>query len=198
MTEKEKILAGKPFIWDEKKRKDFYFTQELLFDLNILRPSEIDKKKEIIKKFFGNRGCNFKIRSPFYCSFGYNIFVGENFYANCYCHIMDSAKVTIGNNVMFGPNVHLLGVGHHVHYDFRKFIIALPITIGNKVWIGGGTIINPGVSIADNTVIGSGSIVIKDIPANVIAAGNPCRVIREITEDDRQYCYKGLKFEVEE
>jgi maltose O-acetyltransferase len=96
---------------------------------------------------------------------------------------------------LFGPYVRLFTGGHPVHHEFREFVIALPITISNNVWLGGGAIINPGVTIGKNTVIGSSSIVTKDIPANMIAAGNPCRVIREITDNDRQYYYKKLKCE---
>jgi acetyltransferase-like isoleucine patch superfamily enzyme len=195
MTEKEKMLVGKPYKWDKEIIEDFNFTQELLFDFNTLRPNEIDKRIIIINKIFGKTGNKFNIRPPFYCNYGYNIFIGEDFFANYNLHIIDAAKVTIGDNVLFGPYVRLFAAGHPVHYKFREFVFAFPIVIGNNVWIGGGAIVNPGITIGDNTVIGSGSVVTKNIPANVIAAGNPCRVIREITDDDRQYYFNTLKSE---
>jgi acetyltransferase-like isoleucine patch superfamily enzyme len=186
------MLTGKPYTWDEEILENFNFTQELLFDFNNLRPNKFIQRKAIIKKIFKQTGNEFLIRPPFYCNFGYNISVGENFFANYSCHIMDDAKITIGNNVLFGPYVRLFAVGHPRHHEFRKFIIASPITIGHNIWIGGGTIVNPGITIGNNTVIGAGSVVTKNIPANMVAAGNPCRVIREITDDDKQYYYKNL------
>jgi acetyltransferase-like isoleucine patch superfamily enzyme len=197
MTETEKMLTGKPHIWDEEVFENLNCTQELLFDFNTLRPNEIDKRNAIIRKLFGQIGKKFCIRSPFYCYFGNKIFVGENFIANFNCFILDNSKVTIGDNVMLAPNVRLFTGGHPIHPEPRKVgsCYAFPITIGNNVWIGGGSIVNPGNTIGDNTVIGSGSVVTKDIPANVLAVGNPCRVIREITDDDRHYFYKKLKFE---
>jgi galactoside O-acetyltransferase len=195
MTEKEKMLTGKPFKPDKEILDIYNFAQELIFDLNALRPSEIDKRNAIIKTVFGNIGNKFTIRRPFYCNFGHNISVGENFLANYNCIILDSAKITIGDNVMLAPNVRLFTAGHPISPELRDCCYAFPITIGNNVWIGGGAIVNPGITIGNNTIIGSGSVVTKDIPANVIAAGNPCRVIREITDDDRKYYYKKLKFE---
>lgn len=134
---------------------------------------------------------------PFRCDYGYNIEIGENFYSNYNCTILDCAKVTIGNNVLFAPNVSLFTAGHPIDATLRaqEYEYAFPITIGNDVWIGGNTVINPGVTIGSNVVIGSGSVITKDIPSNCIAAGNPCRVIRDITEEDKQYYYKKLKFD---
>jgi acetyltransferase-like isoleucine patch superfamily enzyme len=197
ITEKEKMLAGKPFKFDEELTKERLFARESIFDFNALRPSETEKRNIIIKKLFGQIGNGFIIRPPFYCDFGYNISIGENFGANCYCIILDVSKVTIGNNVLFGPNVRLFTGGHPIHHETRntKLGSAFPINIGNNVWIGGGSIVNPGITIEDNTVIGSGSVVTKDIPTNVVAVGNPCRVIREINDEDRQYYHKKLRFE---
>ncbi|HBE78174.1 MAG TPA: maltose O-acetyltransferase [Firmicutes bacterium] len=195
MTEKEKMLSGRPWKHDEEFSKAFNFTQELLFDLNTLRPSEVEERNKIIKTIFGKIGDKFNIRSPFYCIFGRYILVGENFFANFNCIIIDGAKVTIGDNVMFGPNVRLFTGGHPLHHERREFCCSFPITIGNNVWIGGGAIVNSNITIGDNTVIGSGSVVTKNIPPNVIAAGNPCQVIREITDDDRQYYFKKMRFE---
>jgi acetyltransferase-like isoleucine patch superfamily enzyme len=197
MSEKEKILAGKPYKWDDELRAYHNYAQELLFDFNTSRPGEIEKRKIIIKKVMGQVGDECLIKPRFGCNFGCNIFIGENFIANFNCTILDNAKVIIGDGVWLAPNVCLFTVGHPMHHELRnaKFCYSFPIIIGNNVWIGGGAIVNPGVTIGDNTVIGSGSIVTNDMPANVFAAGNPCRVIREITDEDKQYYYKKLKFE---
>lgn len=137
---------------------------------------------------------------PFHCDYGKNIEVGENFFANYNCIILDVAKVTIGKNVMFAPNVSIYTAGHPIHPDSRNsgYEYGIPVTIGDNVWIGGSVVINPGVTIGNNVVIGSGSVVTKDIPDNVIAVGNPCRVIREITEEDRKYYYKDRTFAVDD
>ncbi|MBV7272103.1 sugar O-acetyltransferase [Clostridium sp. PL3] len=198
MTEKEKMLNGKPYkSFGEELLNERQYAKEMLFDYNNLRPGEIDKRNEIIKKLFGTTKKSFFIEPPFRCDYGYNIFIGENFYANYNCTILDCAKVTIGDNVLFAPNVSLFTAGHPIHFEPRNEGIeyAFPITIGNNVWIGGGVIINPGVNIGDNVVIGSGSIVTKDIEANSIAVGNPCRVIGKITDEDKQYYFKNLKIE---
>jgi len=120
--------------------------------------------------------------------------------ANYNCTILDVGRVVIGDNVMFGPNVSVLTAGHPIHHDSRNsgYEYGIEITIGNNVWIGGNAVINPGVLIGNNSVIGSGSVVTKDIPENVVAAGNPCRVIREIKEADRQFYYKDKKFDVDD
>ena len=193
MTEKEKMLSGKPYkgFNDElvKERQD---TKEVLYDFNLLRPSEIEKRNEWIGKLFGRVGKEFYIEPPFRCDYGYNISIGENFYSNYNCTILDCAQVTIGNNVLFGPNVSLFTAGHPIHSVPRNEGIeyAFPITIGNNVWIGGGVIVNPGITIGDNVVIGSGSVVTKDIPPNVIAVGNPCKVLKEITDEDRNKYFR--------
>lgn len=136
---------------------------------------------------FGKVKGSFFIEPPFRCDYGYNIDVGENFYANYNCTILDCAQVLIGDNVLFGPNVSLFTAGHPIHLETRHegLEFALPIVIGNDVWIGGGTIVNPGVTIGHNVVIGSGSVVTKHIPSDSIAVGNPCKVMRKITDRDR-------------
>jgi maltose O-acetyltransferase len=141
-------------------------------------------------------GCvkgNFFIEPPFHCDYGCNIEIGENFYANYNLVILDCAKVTIGDNVLIGPNVGIYTAGHPLHFELRKeeLEFASPITIEDNVWIGGNVVLNPGVTIGRNSVIGSGSVVTKDTLANVVAAGNPCRVIREITDADKRR--HGLK-----
>lgn len=195
MTEKEKMLSGKPYkSFGEELLGERQHAKEMIFEFNSLRPNEIEKRNEIIKKLFGKASDNFFIEPPFRCDYGYNIFMGENFYSNYNCTILDCAKVTIGDNVLFAPNVSLFTAGHPIHFEPRNegFEYAFPITIGNNVWIGGGVIVNPGVTIGDNVVIGSGSVVTKDIPSNVIAAGNPCKIIREITDEDKTKYFRNL------
>lgn len=188
MTEKEKMLAGKLYkAFGEELLGERQHAKEILFEFNALRPSEIDQRNALIKPLLGRTGAKFFIEPPFRCDYGYNISIGENFYSNYNFTVLDCNTVTIGDNVLIGPNVSIFAAGHPAHYELRveEYEYAYPVTIGNNVWIGGGAIINPGVTIGDNTIIGSGSVVTKDIPANVIAVGNPCRVIREITEDDK-------------
>ncbi|MGF7049545.1 maltose O-acetyltransferase [Paenibacillus sp. DS2015] len=195
MTEKEKMLNGKLYLaFGEELAGERQHAKELVFDYNGLRPSEIEQRNSILKKLLGQTGKDFYIEPPFRCDYGYNICIGENFYANYNCIILDCAKVTIGDNVMFAPNVSLFAAGHPVEHELRNSgkEYAFPITIGNNVWLGGGVIVNPGVTIGDNTVIGSGSVVTKNIPDNVIAAGNPCKVIRSITEEDKVKYFKTL------
>lgn len=161
--------------------------KELIFDYNHSRPSETDKKQEIIRSLFGKTSKSFLIEAPFHCDYGYNIQIGKHFYANYNCVMLDCAPITIGNNVLFGPNVSLYTAIHPIHPIPRNQLLefAFPITIKDNVWIGGSVVINQGVTIGENTVIGSGSVVTRDIPANVIAVGNPCRVLRAVTESDR-------------
>lgn len=136
---------------------------------------------------------------PFHCEYGSHIEIGEGFYANTGCVMLDVGRITIGDNVLFGPNVSLYTAGHPIHPESRKsgYEYGIPIKIGDNVWIGGSCVVLPGVTIGNNVVIGAGSVVTKDIPDNVCAAGNPCRVIREITEADRPYYYKDRKFDDE-
>ncbi|WP_284141172.1 sugar O-acetyltransferase [Virgibacillus sp. LDC-1] len=196
MTEKEKMIQGKPYqAFGDELFQERQYAKELLYQCNTLPPTEVTQRHDLLKKLLGKVGENLYVEPPFRCDYGYNIAVGNNFYANYNCTILDCAPVTIGNNVMLAPNVSVFTAGHPVHYKPRNagWEHALPITIGNNVWIGGGAIINPGVSIGDNTVIGSGSVVTKDIPANVVAVGNPCRVIRKITDEERTAYFHDLE-----
>lgn len=129
------------------------------------------------------------IEPPFHCDYGCHISVGEWFYANYDCIMVDVCKVKIGDNVMFGPRVGIYTAGHPIDAEIRNtgLEFGAPVTIGDNVWVGGSVVINPGVTIGNNVVIGSGSVVTKDIPDNVVAVGNPCRVLREITEEDKRY-----------
>lgn len=192
--EKEKMLAGQPYkAFGELLLKERLYAKELIFDFNNSRPFDIEKRNTIIKNLFGRTGNTFLIEPPFRCDYGYNIEIGENFYANYNLTILDCNKVIIGDNVLIAPNVAIYTAGHPLHYEPRNegFEYAFPIFIGNNVWIGGNAIINPGVKIGDNSVIGAGSVVTRSIPANVVAVGNPCRVLKEITHLDKNYASEG-------
>ena len=151
---------------------------------NASTEDEDDVRQELLREWFGKVGAGISIEPPFRCDYGYNIRVGDNFYANYGCVILDCNVVEIGDNVLLAPGVQIYAAYHPVDPEERLTgrELAAPVTIGNNVWIGGGAIICPGVSIGDNTTIGAGSVVTKDIPANVVAVGNPCRVVREISD----------------
>ena len=153
-----------------------------------------------LKALLGKTGENLLIEAPFYCDYGWNIEVGENFFANYHLTILDVGKVTIGKNVQIAPNVSIYTAGHPIHPDSRNsgYEYGIPVAIGDNVWIGGNAVIMPGVVIGSNTVIGAGSVVTKNIPDWSVAAGNPCRVIRQITEEDRPYYFKDRLFDVDD
>jgi len=189
MKEKEKMLAGMIYDsnYDEELLNERARCKDLCHEYNQLTPSNRTRQQEIIKKLFGSTKASFMVTAPFWCDYGYNIETGENFYANHNCIILDAAKVTFGDNVFIAPNCGFYTAGHPLDAERRNrgLEYAYPITVGSNVWIGGGAQIMPGIHIGDNTVIGSGSVVTKNIPSNVIAVGNPCKVVREITEEDK-------------
>lgn len=188
MNEKEKMINGYLYdALDETLDRDRINAQELYFRLNQMPPSREGERQKIIKQLLGKTGKQFTIRSTFYCDYGYNIEIGENFYANHNLVILDCAKVTFGDNVFIAPNCGFYTAGHPIDAQERASGIefAYPIKVGNNVWIGANVSVLPNVTIGDNTVIGAGSVVNKDIPSNVVAAGNPCRVIRKITQADK-------------
>lgn len=184
MTEKEKVKNGMlynpnydPELTEERtKAKDF------CYEYNQTKPSDLNKRTNIIKKLVKDIGENFLIEQPFLCDYGYNIEIGKNFYANHNLVILDSTNVKIGDNVFIAPDCSIYTAGHPIEKDIRNQGIeyAKPVTIGNDVWIGGHVTILPGVKIGNNTVIGAGSVVTKDIPDNAIAYGNPCKVVKYI------------------
>jgi len=183
MTEKEKMLAGELYLAaDEEllaeRRKARHFTR--LYNATI--ETEDAQRRAILSQLFGVIGDSISIEPPFQCDYGSNIFVGNNFYANFGCILLDCARIEIGDNVLLAPNVQLYTAHHPTDPQLRLTgkELASPITIGHNVWLGGGVIVCPNVRIGDNTTIGAGSVVTKDIPANVIAVGNPCRVLRHL------------------
>lgn len=198
MTNIERRDLGLPYISDnevfEEQKKARVLTQKL----NTVDRSDFDSIGKIVKELLGKSDGAF-INPPFYCDYGTHIEVGKNFFANYNCTILDVAKVTIGDNCQLAPNVAIYTAGHPVHPATRNsgYEYGISVTIGDNVWIGGNSVICPGVRIGSNTVIGAGSVVSKDIPDWVIAAGNPCRVIREITEEDRRLYFRDKEFDEE-
>ncbi len=183
MTEKEKMIQGLFYDPSDKELdQDRKKARGLIRRLNEIPDDKERQRKHVFRELFRETGKRFLIESPFICDYGYNISWGENAYANFGCVILDSAPVRIGKNVMLAPSVQILTATHPLEAKARNSGIELakPITICDNVWIGGGAIINPGVTIGKNSVIGSGSVVTKDIPENVLAVGNPCRVIKKI------------------
>ncbi len=201
MNQKERMLAGLPYkAWLDGLSEERMENKKRIYQYNLLAPDAVEEQEQLIKKILGKTGRHVHIESPFHCDYGYNIEVGENFFANYNLTVLDVGLVRIGNNVQIAPNVSIYTAGHPVHPESRNsgYEYGIAITIGDNVWIGGNAVIMPGVTIGDNVVIGAGSIVTKDLPSNVIAAGNPCRVIREITDADRDYYYKDRRFDVDD
>lgn len=190
MTEKEKRDSG--FLYnanyDEELLSEIARCNDLCHEFNMLKPSARKEQEIILKKIFGNMGNNVAVNTPFWCDYGYNTFVGDYFFANHNCQILDGARVTFGNYVFVAPNCLFTTAEHAINAQQRNegLEVALPITIGNNVWIGAGTTVLGGVTIGDNTVIGAGSVVTGNIPSNVVAVGVPCRVLRQITEADKE------------
>lgn len=173
-------------VFEEQKR-----ARRLTQKLNTIDRSDFQAIAEIVKELFG-KSENAFVNPPFYCDYGFNIEVGKNFFCNYNCTILDIAKVRIGDNCLFAPNVSLYTAGHPIHPAMRNtgYEYGAEIIIGNNVWLGGNTIICPGVHIGDNVVIGAGSVVTKNIPSWTVAAGNPCKVLREITDEDMNYYFQ--------
>lgn len=195
-SEKEKMLSGEPYkAFGKELFLERQKAKEILFEFNNLPPSKIKERHQLIKPLFGKTKGTFYLEPPFRCDYGYNIELGKNFYANYNFTVLDSGKVKIGDHVLIGPNVSLITVNHPIDKDFRAkgFEISKEIIIEKNVWIGANVIINPGVKISENSIIGSGSVVTKNIPENVIAVGNPCKILRNITEKDKMNFEELLK-----
>lgn len=187
MTEREKMLAGELYqAWDPELVELRKQARRLLRAYNQTTEEESERRSTILRGLFGATGERIDIEPPFFCDYGSHIRVGNNFYMNFDCVILDCAHIVIGENVMCGPKVQMYAATHPVDAAERikGLELAKPITIGNNVWIGGGSIICPGVTIGDNTTIAAGSVVTRDIPENVLAGGNPCRVLRVLRPPD--------------
>lgn len=182
-SEKEKMLEGALYnVLDKELVKERTSCRLLLKDLNASREDQPKERSKIIKQLLPNAAKSVWIQPPFYCDYGYNIQIGKKVFFNFNCVILDVMPVTIGDRSLIGPNVQIYTATHPLHYKERATGLekAKPITIGNDVWIGGNAVICPGVTIGDRTVIGAGSVVTKNIPPDVFAAGNPCKIIRKI------------------
>ena len=180
-SEKQKMLDEELYYSGVPELKEALLnSKEMCYDYNNLRPREFDKKKEILKKLLKKVGEECYIEPPFFCDYGFNTTLGDNFYANHNLVILDVCEVTFGNNVFIGPNVGIYTAGHPIDVEMRNKGIEYgkKIKVGNNVWIGGSVCILPGVTIGDNVTIGAGSVVTKDIPSNVTAFGNPCKVFK--------------------
>ena len=197
MTELEKMQQGLLYDanYDQELLQARTRCKDLCFEFNRLKPSSLSEQKELIRSLFGKTGKNFCITAPFWCDYGCNIEVGENFYTNHNCVILDGAKVIFGDNVFIAPNCIFSTAGHPLDTQQRNqgLEYAYPITVGDNVWFGASVTVLPGVTIGSNTVIGAGSIVKRDIPSGVVAAGNPCQVLRKITEADKKKYWRNAK-----
>lgn len=198
MSQVERMLAGKLYscMVSDKQREEMNEKKAIFLDqFNATSFADFKTREELARKIFASIGKNFMMNKPFYCDYGCHISIGDNFYANFDCIFLDVNRITIGNNVFLAPRVSIYTAGHPIDKDVRNTGLeyGYEVKIGNDVWIGGNTVINPGVTIGDNVVIGSNSVVTKSIPSGVVAGGNPCRVIRKITEEDKLYWEKQAK-----
>ena len=199
MTTRERMQSGKLyFCTDEEIAKEQLECLEILYDYNHTRPSESQKREQILKNLLAEIGENCYIEPPLHANWGKCTHFGNNVYANFNLTLVDDTDIFVGDNVMFGPNVVIATAGHPVDPPLREKVAQfnIPVRIGKNVWIGAGAIVLPGVTIGDHSVIGAGSVVTKDIPPNVVAVGNPCRVLREINDRDKEYYYKDLKVDL--
>lgn len=198
MTMRERIASGKLFTdYCEGLPEDRVKAKRRMYAFNLTTPDDLDKRTQLIQEIFGKETKAW-IEPPFYFCYGTNIEIGDGTYINFNCNFVDDTKIIIGKNVMFGPAVTIATVGHPIHPDYRGYMYAEPVEIENNCWIGANVTICPGVTIGENTVIGAGSVVTKDIPANTIAVGNPCRVMRTINEHDLKYYYKDKEITEED
>lgn len=199
MTTKERMHSQKVYFCDDE---DLVAEQtqclEKLYDFNHTRPSEGEKRGGILKELLAEVGENCYIEPPLHANWGKYTHFGNHVYANFNLTLVDDTDIFIGDRVMIGPNVTIATAGHPIDPELRKKVAQynIPVYIGNNVWIGAHAVILPGVHIGDNTVIGAGSVVTKDIPANVVAVGNPCRVLREMNDRDKEYYYKDMKIDI--
>ncbi len=197
---KDKLHTGKLYLpFDEEIISVQLKKLDKLYEFNNTKPSDLKKRHGLMKEMFAEIGEGCFIESPFYSNFGANhIHFGKNVYCNFGVTMVDDTHIYVGDNTMFGPNVTVATAGHPILPELREkgYQYNMPVHIGKNCWIGAGAIILPGVKIGDNVVIGAGSVVTKDIPSNVVAVGNPCRVMREVNEHDREYYFKDRKIKL--
>ena len=201
MSMKEKMHTGELYLPDDEKILTEQIKRlDLLYEYNSTRPTQTVRRKALLKQMFAEIGEGCYIEPPFHANFGgAHVHFGKNVYANFGLTMVDDTHIYVGDHTMFGPNVTVASAGHPVLPELREkaYQFNMPVHIGKNCWIGAGAVIVPGVTIGDNTVIGAGSVVTKDIPADVVAVGNPCRVLREIGEKDREYYYKQRRIDFE-
>ena len=201
MTIEDKLHSGDLYFPnDEELLKTQMRCLDKLYTFNSLRPYEYKKQQKLLKEMFAEIGENCYITAPFYANFGgKHVHFGKNVYANFNLTLVDDTHIYVGDYTMLGPNVTLATAGHPIlpHLREQGYQYNAPVTIGKNCWLGAGVIVLPGVTVGDNTVIGAGSVVTKDIPANVVAVGNPCKVLREISERDKEYYFKDRKIDLE-
>ena len=201
MNQKERMLAGLPYKpWLDGLEEERTRCKEKIYELNCLHPRDRERIPELLKDLFGRTGEDVWLEPPFHCDYGKNIHVGKNFFANYNLTVLDVGQVKIGDNVLMGPNVSIYAVGHPIHPDARRsgYEYGQGVDIGSDVWLGGSVVILGGVTIGAGTVVAAGSVVTRDLPPNVVAAGNPCRVVRPITEADRDVYRRGCPFDVDD
>lgn len=198
---KERLHTGEIYLpGDDEILEEQFQCQEKLYDYNQTRPSEGEKRSKLLKEMFAEIGDGCYIEPPLRANWGgHFVHFGKNIYANFNLTLVDDTHIYVGDATMFGPNVTIATAGHPILPELREqaYQYNMPVRIGKNCWLGAGVIVMPGVTIGDNTVIGAGSIVTKDIPANVVAVGNPCRVMREIEEHDREYYFKERRIDYE-
>lgn len=201
MNNREKMLTGDLYLPDgDDVMKDQLLCLEKLYDYNATRPLEGQKRFELLKEMFAEIGEDCYIEPPLRANWGgHHVHFGKRVYANFNLTLVDDTHIYVGDYTMIGPNVTIATAGHPILPELREknYQYNIPVHIGKNCWLGAGVIVLPGVTIGDNTVIGAGSIVTKDIPANVVAVGNPCRVLREINERDREYYFKDRKIQLD-
>ena len=197
MSNKDKMHTGELYLpGDVEIMKEQQICLDKLYDYNMTRPTESEKRQELLKEMFAEIGEDCYIEPPFHANWGgKHVHFGKCVYANFNFTAVDDTHIYVGDYTMFGPNVILATAGHPILPELREeaYQYNMPVHIGNNCWLGAGVIVLPGVTIGDNTVIGAGSVVTKDIPSNVVAVGNPCRVLREINEHDKKYYFKNRK-----
>ena len=202
MNQKERMLANLPYrSWLDGLNEERLECKKKIYEYNNMAPDKQEEREKLLREILGSTQPGYLcIESPFHCDYGYNISVGKDFFANYNFIILDVGKVTIGDEFMCGPNVQICTAGHPIHPESRNsgYEYGIDITIGDNVWIGGNVLVCPGVHIGNNVVIGGGSVVTKDIPDNMLAYGNPCRPVREITEADRDFYFRDRKFDVDD